>query len=521
MNEDIIKIFGEQNNYLGVIPRDLQKMVTRYMLINPYSFVDIFSYSSKENINNSYFTGLINNDKNVIKLLWLKHVSTENPRGSNNLSIDYDDLTFDEFLTLYQNAIECYQNTWDKKLEEYDIIKENDEIIGNLVGSIMWGQLIDESDIKKLVYIDQIYGGSTLLMLCSEYSRKNRKNAELLLKLGANPNIKNSNKEDALILLLERSINYKYIKLLVDNGANIKTMDCYGNNLLMLAIKNYGEIKKIRENKKDNLIMITKYFLDNGIDINAENNDRETALIMAVRYGCLEFIQFLVSQGAILDGINPNEKKCYFPLMEATSYGHYDIITYLIEKGVNINELDILNTTALLNFIVVITDRGGNNNKDMNLKMVHYMINKGADINIKYQNISTVLDFVINKFNNLSRNPYNYNIYKYDNIKCIIELLMDYGTDYESDLLNILKFCSDTDILVSKTIKNYRNIITGDTTLLIAYKNNQNDLINYLLDKGVDPTIKNNSGETIISLAEKDLKQNIITCIQPYIKRSP
>lgn len=64
-----------------------------------------------------------------------------------------------------------------------------------------------------------------------------------------------------------------------------------------------------------------------GIDIDIElESDRNTPLIEAVEFGCIDTVRFLVESGA---NVNASNSDGYYPLLIAATYGFKDIFDYL------------------------------------------------------------------------------------------------------------------------------------------------------------------------------------------------
>jgi ankyrin repeat protein len=80
--------------------------------------------------------------------------------------------------------------------------------------------------------------------------------------------------------------NLEIIKLLIDQGANVNIKGPGGDNALMNAIANESDIPQ--------------YLIQNtNIEINAQNNDGETVLHLAVENENLALIQLLLAETSI------------------------------------------------------------------------------------------------------------------------------------------------------------------------------------------------------------------------------
>jgi|GEM_PF-1957586 len=117
----------------------------------------------------------------------------------------------------------------------------------------------------------------------------------LLLKYGANPNLRDSNGrtvlETAILWCLPATV-----KLLLLNGADPNLLDKNGQTPLMkCAILGIQDARPI-EHKRE----IMMHLLDSGAAIDTQAPDGKTALMYAVGNSRQEIVEFLVSSGASL-----------------------------------------------------------------------------------------------------------------------------------------------------------------------------------------------------------------------------
>jgi ankyrin repeat protein len=118
----------------------------------------------------------------------------------------------------------------------------------------------------------------------------------------------------------------------------------FGNTILMVA-------------SVSNHMHIVKYLVENGADVNAKNDARESALLLTCREGHLDIIRYLVENGADINystGLKYGEGVT--PLTFACVYGHLSVVEYLVENGANVDE-KIVNLAknykhiAIINFL--------------------------------------------------------------------------------------------------------------------------------------------------------------------------
>ena len=89
--------------------------------------------------------------------------------------------------------------------------------------------------------------------------------------------------------------------------------------------------KGLIEAAKLGILSLVKYFLKQGADIHAGNND---ALKSAAEYGHLDVVKYLVEQGADLHANNDEA------LRLADEHNHPEVVRYLINQGANTRVLN-------------------------------------------------------------------------------------------------------------------------------------------------------------------------------------
>ena len=85
--------------------------------------------------------------------------------------------------------------------------------------------------------------------------------------------------------------------------------------------------------------------LDQGMDINGKTTMSDPALLYAASFGHVEMVDFLLKNGAEVDGYTNSFH--HTPLMQAAYYGHTETVKLLIENGANVNALNTNLKTAL------------------------------------------------------------------------------------------------------------------------------------------------------------------------------
>lgn len=148
-------------------------------------------------------------------------------------------------------------------------------------------------------------------------------------------------------------------KKILEKGVNINQTSKNGSTALSYASGN-----------ESCSLSLLEFLVSKGAKITIDNKYGRSALIEAVSSNCLEKVKFLVQKGALI-----NEKSDGFggvsPLTEAVWNCNYDITTFLIENGANVNIEKDRGETVLLEAVW----------NEKNLKIVDLLIKKGADVN--------------------------------------------------------------------------------------------------------------------------------------------
>lgn len=115
---------------------------------------------------------------------------------------------------------------------------------------------------------------------------------------------------------------YEIAKLLVEHGVNINLMNENGQTPLGEASR-WGNID------------IVKYLISKGANVNLRNGDLGvTSLMLALENNSLEIVKYLVDHGAKVDHINEAGETA---LILASRKGYLDIVKFLVSRGANIN----------------------------------------------------------------------------------------------------------------------------------------------------------------------------------------
>jgi len=119
---------------------------------------------------------------------------------------------------------------------------------------------------------------------------------------------------------------------------------------------------------------ILKYFVENGADININNEINISQPIhIASQCGFISIVDFLIKNGANINS-DCMEDEIGTPLQVSIVSRRFYIVQYLLEKRANINQISRYRATSTALFTAI---------SIMDYNVVKYLIEKGADIMVK------------------------------------------------------------------------------------------------------------------------------------------
>ncbi len=220
----------------------------------------------------------------------------------------------------------------------------------------------------------------------------NTEMVKALINAGADPNAAGPDRQTAL-MIVARTPNVAAAKLLLDKGANPNLKEAQrGQTALMWAAAS-SQGPMMRE------------LLAHGAEPDATSDPdlrtplvssepraqprppgAMTAMLFAVREGCLECVKALLEKGANIDLADPEGVT---PLISAVFNAHFDVAKYLIEKGANVNKFDWWGRTPLYLAVDYNTlPHGGRPDQPsldetLPIDIVRMLLEKGANPNIQ------------------------------------------------------------------------------------------------------------------------------------------
>jgi len=291
--------------------------------------------------------------------------------------------------------------------------------------------------------------------------------------------------------------DFQGVKTAVENGANINKFNENGSNALFVSIY-------------EKSFLIFDYLLQKGININYENEEGNTAIFYSVNHSNMKMTKILIDKGMNINKINNNGRSL---LSIAIEQEQPNIIELLLDKGIIItdkSDLEKLFTIACkydsVNLANKIMQRGLSLKKIENsdfspleiaikhnsLFITKLLCDKGVEVNgIKENNFIPVIETVSN------------------NAIELFKLLVERGAK-----TNVRGFRQET--LLMLACENGNNEIAkylidkcgakindidenGQSAFFYAIRAGNESLINLLIKKGANISLKDNTGQTILN----------------------
>jgi len=134
---------------------------------------------------------------------------------------------------------------------------------------------------------------------------------------------------------------------LVSKGADLKAKNKDGDDAL-LALTNYTMVSSPSVTKGSAVsepigittqghMLTAEYLIQQGVNVNAKNNDGNTVLILAVQLNKKALVGLYLNNGAY---VNASNKQGYTALIVAAMKGNSEFICPLLAKGANMNAMD-------------------------------------------------------------------------------------------------------------------------------------------------------------------------------------
>ena len=113
--------------------------------------------------------------------------------------------------------------------------------------------------------------------------------------------------------------DFDKLKQLLQEGVDVNAQDSQGRTALMMSLvpnfRNDNIFNLLNTSKENNDIQITQYLIENGADADIQNNRGDTALIFAIELSNKNAAKLLIEKGANVNVINNKKETNISPLL--------------------------------------------------------------------------------------------------------------------------------------------------------------------------------------------------------------
>ncbi|AEX62021.1 putative ankyrin repeat protein [Megavirus courdo7] len=273
-----------------------------------------------------------------------------------------------------------------------------------------------------------------------------------------------------LVTHCQKIDNYeeKIINWLYHNESKINATNELGWTALMLACCNSNT-------------RVVKLLLDCFANPNIQNNNLDTALILACKYinicSNIEIIELLANY-------NIDENSYIFLVQKAFKTYDKDLLRQILFPKTDLNKQNKKGDSALITII----EYADNANATIGVKL---LLENGANINDVDKNLESALHIAVQKYNSdctlikiLLENGINVNLQNKNGMTALVKYLYTEKKSFEYDpqlVKLLLKFGTNPNIYGK-----YHNLIANPLFIFCGKRFDDLEMINLLLDKGAD-----------------------------------
>ncbi len=377
------------------------------------------------------FYAVKSNNQAVVKFLVEKGANTNHKNFYNR--------------TALQEAIIAGSKTYKYLLSKTDDIRNKDFYGNNLVFDAVSNgssEILDSVLQNEKIDINCVNKNKNII-LHKEAAYNNYELATKLLEHGANPTLGDKDGKNFLFYAVNKGIeNIKIIEKAIEYGCEVNNKDFAGNTVLNYIVKNYLDAKeKLNIIESLTHFKLIKRLISFDINVNSLNKDEETILFQAIKSEDDELIEYFIS----LEKFNINQKNHLGQtvLTEACykGYQNIELIKKLIELGADVNIRDNNDSTIIEKLIELILHY-------KNQKIISYSLQEKSSYENNYYDLleyllkNTKVD--LKKYNSRAK-PLFFDTIIYYNFE-LFKLLKRYGININQKDLehkNILFYLID------------------------------------------------------------------------------
>ncbi len=301
--------------------------------------------------------------------------------------------------------------------------------------ALTWA-ILENANFKVVDYLSRLEGnpvdklthdGRTYLFWA--VYKNNLKFSKQLIKMGAQVDlVDDTGHTPVTFAAVGGTINPSLYELLKANGANLKKPHRSGAQAHLLLMPSINQIDDLN------------YFLDQGLSLEAKDDQGNTALHYAAKKGNVQMIKYLVEKGLKVKVLNENNESALF-FAARGARGHTNdlkIFTYLIDLGLDPLQHNNQGQTILHNLAA----------RSNQAELITWLIAKGLEPQLKDQNMHTPLWYAA-KYNSAKVVTTLLQHHKtQENFKANVQSLLEVATRYNS--AEIVKLLLDSESLESE-----------------------------------------------------------------------
>ena len=215
----------------------------------------------------------------------------------------------------------------------------------------------------------------------------------MLIKKGADVN--ESDCGTVPLVLAVQKNNEMAVLLLLHSGADVNIQDQEGKTALMFAVENTGANSFVLFEAKDDLLETSdenmkclRTLLQAGADVNIVDNNQNTALIYARKWGNHDCVKIMLTAETDVNKLN---KKGETTVICAAKENHEACMELLLQSGADVNIQDNRGCTAL----IYAAELSSNN-------CFNVLLSAGADVSIRNEEGADTLHFALKSHDDTS-----------------------------------------------------------------------------------------------------------------------
>ncbi len=343
--------------------------------------------------------------------------------------------------------------------------------------------------------------------------------AETLLRYGANATIANYEGITAVACASDKD------RAVVETTASLVDITAYNIfetarmgdlNRLIHSVHNYQQLFQINKEGQSllhlavlsNNIKVVLYLLNKGLDIDKEDDDGFTPLILAMshpRY--FNTVLLLLDRHASIEHLSHSGNSA---LSVGIRNNNPEGAKMLIKHGANINIADNAHTPLTLTHIALLQYP---ENAQMYRELETLLLTKGAKVDVTVNSLGwTPLCTTVTKIQDKQNREH-------------IRLLLQLGADVNHMDLNgrtplMLAASMGRLSAVEMLMNNYASTAIIDhfgwSALMFGVYYNHFDVVTFMLDNGVDPNLRSGQGLTALKIAQEHKRHKMIDLLLDY-----